>query len=253
MTKKITIYPLALALVGACQIAFGHTTIRDEATEGGRTWTAATIPHGCGSDFKPDQLPVVAQSIVFPNGADAIAANAETNEPVDLSSVMEGANDHNGGLTVLSVRVIQDHEVFEDIEPILDENDNVHGMRYTNGSLAPRFTGVIPFNVTTGSFVPESCAKKIEARIAIANYCLDKSSVDANRRADVWVGKLTALFNDPDVVSVDFWPKLTINRDLEENPLNASCGEGFDVYLEPSPEDIDANLPIPGFWPANAQ
>ncbi|MGH8552937.1 MAG: hypothetical protein ACRERS_06535, partial [Methylococcales bacterium] len=121
------------------------------------------------------------------------------------------------------------------------------GVRYTKGSLDTDLTGLLPFRATLGRFVPASCAKKVTVYIPIANYCDKGTGPD---RADIWMGKLTPVFNDPAIVSLDFWPRLVINRDPENNPLSAACGEGFDVTLEPPPELIDVILPIGGYNPS---
>lgn len=45
------------------------------------------------------------------------------------------------------------------------------------------------------------------------------------RRADIWLGRLPPLFDDPGVVSVGFWPTLSVKR---KSPLAPSLGEvGF--------------------------
>jgi hypothetical protein len=41
---------------------------------------------------------------------------------------------------------------------------------------------------------------------------------------------------------------LTVNRNLAENPLDPSCGAGFEVTATPSAQQIDRDLPIPGVW-----
>jgi hypothetical protein len=231
--------------------AFAHTTIADQGTEGKALRTSINISHGCGpsedSGKVKDPLGVVAMSVVFPNGADSFATRVDTGDPISLSGIIAGANDHNGGLVVISPRVVQDFNVFEKITPIRDVNDNVHAVHYTNGFLDPGLTGVVPIQAAAfGSFVSTSCAKKITARVAIANYCHENTGT---RRADIWIGETTSVFDDPGVVSVGFWPTLVINRDLVNNPLAPECGAGFDVTLQPSAADIDQNLMIEGFQP----
>ncbi len=231
--------------------AFAHTTIVGTATEGQTFRGSFNIPHGCGpseeSGNVKDPLGVVAMSVVFPNALDSFATRVDTSELISLAGIIAGADDHNGGLVVISPRVVQDFNVFKTIAPIRDGNDNVHGIHYTDGFLDPMLTGVIPFQSSSfGSFIPTSCAKKITARVAIANYCHKNTG---NRRADIWIGETTGVFNDPEIVSVGFWPNLVINRDLVKNPLPPECGEGFDVTLQPSAADIDQNLTIEGFQP----
>jgi hypothetical protein len=41
---------------------------------------------------------------------------------------------------------------------------------------------------------------------------------------------------------------LSVNRNLAANPLDPSCGAGFEVTVTPSAEQIDRDLPIPRVW-----
>ena len=227
-------------------LAFAHTTINDQGIEGTTVKTYINIPHGCGDATKEGNLGIEAMAVVFPNALDSEPTRDDTGEAISLSEVITGANDHNGGLVVVSPRVVQDYNVFSNITPIRDANNNIHGIYYTDGYLDPGLVGYAPFQATVGSFVPESCAKSLAVKVAIANYCTKHSGV---RRADIWIGKLTNVFTDPNIVSVDFWPQLIINRDLENNPLDPSCGEGYDASLEPSAADIDQYLLIDGYQP----
>jgi hypothetical protein len=43
---------------------------------------------------------------------------------------------------------------------------------------------------------------------------------------------------------------LIVNRNLTANPLDASCGAGFEVTVTPSAAQIDRDLPIPNVWRA---
>ncbi len=243
MKNIIACFLMAL-FAAISQGAFAHTTIADQGTAGINLYTNISIPHGCGHLTKPGIIKEVkAMSVVFPNSTDSIATVAGTGEPVLMNTVITGAI---GGRGVFSVSFIQDKDVFETTEVIVDAAGNKHGIHYMNGFLDTLLTGFLPFRATLPAFIPGSCAKKITARVGIANYCTGGTGVV---RSDVWIGKLTPLFNDPAVVSVGFWPALVINRDLVKSPLDASCGEGFDVILEPSSDDIDAILPIPGFNP----
>ena len=243
MTKKITLSSLLLALWGASSLAFAHTTIKDQATEGATLYTAAVISHGCGDGAKPN-LPVIAQSIVFPNGPSSIITRSDNpNEPVSLGDVLVGGQ-HSHGL--INPVAIQDKNVFNAIEQLTDETQVVRGIHYSDGELQVDLTGVIPFRLSGVTFVKESCATKVNVRIGIANWCHHDPGV---RRVDAWIGKTTPVFNDARVVSLNFWPTLTINRDLAVNPLPENCGEGYEVTIEPSDTTIDQYLPMSGFIP----
>jgi len=49
----------------------------------------------------------------------------------------------------------------------------------------------------------------------------------------------------PNGVGPDFWPTITVVRDLVANPLPGACGAGVALAVQPTPEDIDNRLPIP--------
>jgi hypothetical protein len=123
---------------------------------------------------------------------------------------------------------------------------NVRGFHYSDGELQLDLVGVIPFKLSGVTFKQESCATKLEVRIGIVDWCHHRAG---ERRANEWIGRTTPVFNDKNKVTVGFWPTLTINRNLTTNPLPENCGEGYGVAVEPSDEDIDQYLPIPGFIP----
>ncbi|CAL1241357.1 conserved protein of unknown function [Candidatus Methylocalor cossyra] len=166
-------------------------------------------------------------------------------------------------------------QLFANTIPIVDAKGNVRGWQGWSGPRPVRgpvllesfkkpdgtevsTTGFSPFRLSnTIQFQPTSCAKKLQIRVAVANWCLKgKSSYHRPDRADIWIGSMTSKFNDPELMpnaSVEnggsgaiFWPTLTINRDLAKNPVPSSCtSSDYDtVYIEPKPEDIDTYLPI---------
>lgn len=255
--KKLTLCSMAAVLCGAGQLANAHTGIKDQATEGKTLYTGFTIGHGCGSTDVPTQLPVIAQSAVFPNATDSVAhqlnSDGTNGATIDLSTVISGAI---GGATGLSPKGVQDHNIFRKAAAIKDSAGSIRGLELTSGNLDTDFVGVVPFKVSGLTFVQTSCAKSLKVRIAIANWCEKTNDTNDDRRVDVWIGHMTTLFNDPGVMPENFatspyWPTMTVNRDLVANPLPSSCGAGFDVAVEPSDADIDANLPVKGYWPAN--
>lgn len=242
MTKKTILFSLLLMLFGISSLAFAHTVIRDQVEAGHSSYNGFVITHGCGFADKPT-LGVVAQSVVLPNGPLAIIARADTEAAIPLGDVLVGGM-HSSG--IINPGAIQDHDVFSVNQELTDETGVVRAIHYRDGFLDPTLTGVMPFRLSGVTFVPESCAHTVRAHIAIANWCHHDAG---NRRADVWMGHTTPVFNDADVVSIDFWPTMTINRDVATNPLPETCGEGYEVIVEPSSEAIDQYLPMAGFIP----
>ena len=246
---------LGVVLCGAVSGAYAHTVIRDAAKENTSLYTAAIITHGCAGGEGETSIPVVAQSILFPNHTDSILTRLDTNQPITLAEVIDGV----ATVLPISPNGIQDKSIFERQREVADNSvlvgahsvPNVRALQYFKGRLRTDLQGAIPFSVSGVNFVKTSCVKSLKVRIAIANWCTKSQSEDEDNRVDAWIGRTTPAFDDTGVVSVGFWPTLTINRDLATNPLPAACNGGFDVAIEPSDADIDKYLPLKGYWPAS--
>jgi hypothetical protein len=257
MFKKLAAYSLVAVMFGAGSVAMAHTGVKDAGVEGKTLYTAFTIGHGCGSTANPTQLPVIAQSVVFPNAVDSQAFKidpvtfAET--PIDLTTQISGLV-AGAGLTTLAPKGVQDAALFKNMSSTVDSLGVVRGLKLTQAKLDPTMVGLVPFKVSGVKFDTTSCAKSLKVRVAVANWCQNINDPTYDRRADVWIGHMTTKFNDPEVMpegfaTAPYWPTLTINRDLVANPLPSTCGTGYDVAIQPSDADIDANLPVKGFWP----
>lgn len=261
MLKRATVFSMAAAMFGAAPAVLAHTGIKDQATEAKSLYTAATITHGCGVTHGGDTIPVIAQSMVFPNRSDAQAfrINSDGTEvPINPANYIDLGPAGRAALPiVIAPSGVQDHNVFANEVVKYDPNKNKRGFAFTNGSLQTDLTGVIPFRLSGIKFKTTSCAKSLQLRIAIANWCKTTQDTNDDFRADIWIGHMTTMFNDWGVMPYPdnpvgqgvFWPTLTVNRDLATNPLPASCDSGFDIALQPSDKDIDTNLPIQGYWP----
>ncbi len=205
-----------------------------------------SIPHGCNGRA------IKAMGIVFPNGPSTVAKRMDTGAEVPLG-------DHIKGNPIMTARPVQDHNIFRKIRrlegpvtPIVSHdstlNSDVRGFRYTKGKLDPDLAGLVPWRASYPRFKETSCIAKLQVDIAIANYFTHSKKSDD--RADVWMANLTPAFDDPTIVAEGFWPKVTVIRDLEHNPLPAACGDGFGVEVYPAAHEIDEYLPIRGYWPA---
>ena len=256
LRKQLAIIAIlaAMAFSGTAQ---AHTTVLTKNTpdeynsrnelEGTTGVNHFSLPHGC------DGNPVEAQSIVFPNGENAVAIRKDTNEPVSLS-------DNITGNAIMAPKPAKNEATFKKTETLsgpvpLFENhgENIEDTRafiFTDANnLKADDLALIPWRATFPKFNSESCAMALTVNIGIANYCTE--SRDDTGRADIWIGRLTSLFDDPNVVSVDFWPFLRVIRDLENNPMGESCGDGFEISVTPSDASMDEFLPIAGFWPSD--
>ena len=259
MLKKFIIL---IAVLAVNLSAFAHTTVvkkntptgfaeRSEIEGSSGIVNAFSISHGCAAPDSQIIKPVKSQSIVFPNGADSLSQRSDNGEFVILA-------DHIVGNAIMSAKPIQDYNVFKTIAvtegsvPAYNSHGlktrDVRAFRFRNGRLQTDLVGIIPFRASFPSFRPESCAQSLKIQIAIANYCTRSQTLD--NRADVWIGELTGKFNDADVVSVGFWPSMSVLRDLENNPLPGHCQDGFEIVVTPSSSAIDRYLPLRDYWPS---
>lgn len=270
------------ALFAATQGAFAHTGIRDVVTEGTVSWNAVKITHGCNSNENETarRLDVIAASVLFPNAADptmAVITQLDPSTGAVMGAVADLSNDIVGqlpgkGFITLGAGLVQPN-IFPNFIPVIDaktlvgaySTPLVRGFQTTNGPLpyasAPMWESIAstnqlePFVVGPVSFQPTSCALSLKVRLATANWCLKETYNNANpARMDVWIGHMTKLFKDSKVMpysaaqvasgSGEYWPTMTIQRNLTTNPLPKSCGAGYNLAIEPADADIDANLPI---------
>ena len=205
------------------------------------------IPHGCNDKT------VKAMGVVFPNGQDSVATDKSNGQEVNLIDHITGS--------AIAVHPIQDYDVFEKIrvkEGTINNVGNgqstgIRAIHYKDGKLKPDNVGIIPFDTAFPSFNANSCVGSLQVNIAIGNYCTPSKKKD--NRADIWIGHMTPLYDDPAVVvqsPLGFWPQLTVIRDTENNPLPGNCPLGG-IHLEvtPASHEIDEYLPIRGFWPNN--
>ncbi|MEO8134382.1 MAG: hypothetical protein ABI831_10430 [Betaproteobacteria bacterium] len=231
-------------LFAAGTTAFGHTTVRSQGTESVTEDNAFKIGHGCATPAG-DRRPVIAQSVVFPTLAPVLTAS-DNSAVGALSTVIE-----QGGVTGL-MSPVQDRSIFLSQQKKTDSLGNAIGFSSTYGMLDTTFVGRVPFQFAGPKFVANSCAKRLLVKIAIVDICTRGSGALAAGKLNMWIpanGSQYAIAGAAaNIDGIGAPATLTINRNLTTNPLSASCGAGIDVTVTPSAADVDANLPIPGYW-----
>jgi len=258
MLKKGRYFAI-VAILGTMIIsenAMAHTTVMSKNTpdgystrderEGTTSLNNFSIPHGCGGEA------VRAQSVVFPNGADAIAVDKATDDLVDLAVHIIG-NPIMGAKPAVNSLFDKVKKVEGPVPGFIShgyKEVDTRAFAFTKGKLEDGYLGLIPWRATFPKFRPESCATALNVHIAIANYCKKSNDEYDDDRADIWIGHPTEKFNDPDILPrAGWWPYLRVVRDLKKNPIPCG-GEGFEINVYPSDEAIDEFLPIAGYWPA---
>lgn len=254
--KKLALSSLMAALCGTSLGVLAHTTVRDQATEGTTSYNALQIGHTCavetnkvGADGNPitKQIPIIAQSVVFPT-MNPIVTRPDPNDatktiPVNLSDVISDATGLAG-----KADLVQDKNIFASQNEVYDSTGtNLIGFNATRGNLQTNLRGLVPFRFTPPTFVASDanhCAKRLLVKIAIADIC-KKTFPPKPGTANLWIPGVTTTFTHADIDGVGAPATLTINR---KNALDPACGEGYDVTVTPSSEDVDAHLPIKGYW-----
>ncbi|MFO1329701.1 MAG: hypothetical protein U1F56_20240 [Rubrivivax sp.] len=221
---------LALSLCTLCATATAHTTVQVQAAEGTTTYNNLVIGHGCAT--ASGSLPVIAQSVVFPT----------VNPRFSVTGTMAG-NPAVVSITTLAnvPQLIQNRDVFTRQAEKKNAAGQVIGFEGTEGFLSPDLHGLVPFRTAGITFPADSCATRLIVQIAIADIC------QKNGARNLWIPSVTPKYSDPTVDGIGAPANLTFNRDLAKNPLASSCGAGYTLTVTPSPEDVDANLRLPGW------
>ncbi|PTN13223.1 hypothetical protein [Nitrosomonas aestuarii] len=236
----------SVLLATASQNAFSHTRLTvnsspESSSAHGTTTTAVNVPHGCGDN------PVIGNVIFLPDTDSAIVQTSTDN--FANFETPEGATALNYIVNPPFIRLIKSRDVFDHQEFIKDPLGNPIGFWAAGGELpAHNWVGQLPFNITSVAIQPESCASKVVLVPAIANICNITSMAEINSQ-------------DPDNPNVDFWTApdvgspydapswsypatYTVERDLENNPLPESCGEGLAVRIIPSAAQLNRDMPV---------
>lgn len=203
------------------------------------------IAHGCNGTS------VIATSMLFPNGYDMVIEDQDGNM-IDQEMLFNELEVYNN--LIMGPKPVQ-VATWKDIKVLTDDtkeyynhglrNEDVRAFQYSGGKLPDYMVGMLPWRASFAAVKEGSCVKEIQIRIPIVNYC--ERNPHSPARIDAWIGRLTPLFNDPEVVSVGFWPTLTIlNTSFEAND---TCGQGIVYKVSPTDEEIDRFLPIQSFHP----
>jgi len=221
--------------------ASAHTTVQSPTVEGVREDNALRIGHGCG-----EHGAVVAQSVVFPTDRPELSASDPAVVLTDLAEVIR-----QGSLAGLA-QSIQDRSIFAVQGETVDANGNVVGFHARKGRLEPELAGRVPFQWSAPGFLPASCANRLLVKIAIADVCSAQQPILAPEKVNLWIpdngSRFAALGRAAGVEGIGGAATLIVQRNAATNPLPAECGAGFDVTVTPSAEQVDRDLPIPGYW-----
>lgn len=244
---KIAYFTLTAGMLAAGQSALAHNSFTTSvAVEGTRVYNNMVIGKGCGHE--DPKAPVIATSMVFPDGTDSIVKiNGEVQQGAKVGDYIDWGE---------KISHIPSKDVFQKQAVNFGRGglagNNVVGSHSWKGKLPGNgAVGLVPFRVNTGFIVGDSCAKSVTFRVAAADICKSvKESQLSEDNVNLWVPAVGSKFDgDPTTHAYDGAVQYVVTRDLDANPLPDGCGEGVDVVVEPSAAQVNNDLPIPRVWP----
>jgi len=228
----------ALAHIGiARENVFAVGDAPREYKEGSSASLDIQLPHDCKNE-NDEHFPTTDVVVIFPNSENLSADFMTT----DRDGGTHGANAMMGIKARVSanwkvVKVVKGeggsyycHGVkTEGIRAIKWLRGNVDNDHYDNLETKTKFPKI----------APESCVASLKIQIPSIQYCKKGYAI-------AWLGtsnsELFPLLDPPNPkvrLTEDFTASFKVVRDLENNPLPASCGEGTEELVRPSDEDID--------------
>lgn len=224
----------AMLLLSTSQLVLAHPGLKyDPAVSQEAVYS---IEHGCGGNS------VIGTIIVLPNVNESPIVKIDGEETDELlENLLVSSN--------AAMKLVIDKRVFDIQQPIRDELGNVIGF-WTGGGTAvpPDAAALLPFRPNvTAEFIEESCVSKVTYRVTAIDVCNLTTWADGVNAQDysLWVPAVGSDFDgEPDGHAYDFTRNITVMRDLEENPLPANCGEGQEIIVSPSAEQLNRDLRI---------
>lgn len=162
---------------------------------------------------------------------------------------------HTGQLTDFltnygnNAQLFFDRSVFDFMDEKSDATGNVTGFWAGGGPGVPgNFNVATAFRLTAASIEPTSCAASVRVFISIADICrittADQIGGDDDLNAKLWTHNNLGTPFDRAGETDNGPAPFTITRDLTNNPLPASCGDGVAVEVRSSAAQINRDMPI---------
>lgn len=216
-------------------LAVAHTTLETGSmSEGIRVVNNVQIGHACGAGTS-----VLGSSVVFPDGVDStiLAGGAPYDGPLSDFVTNWGPN----------IQPLVSRAVFNNVDEKQGSNGNVVGFWAGGGPGIPdHMVGYVPFRVNATNINPQSCAVSVRFLVNIVDVCAITSAAQLHDPgvAEFWTHNDLGTIYDRQSTSDDGVARLTITRNLEDNPLPPNCGAGFTVDVEATKEQLERDMPI---------
>lgn len=223
----------AVLILGVSQSAFSHTRLEiPTVAENLRVTNNVVISHGCGEGTN-----VIASSVVFPDGVDSIVKVNGT----QTADTIDAYVSNYGNL----YQKILNHSVFNAENEKFDANGNTVGFWVKAGKMPDSYTSYLPFRAGALAIEPTSCAVSVKVAVSIADLCkITNVAGFAEGILNLWTPAVGSDYDGPGLHGFNSPATLTVNRDLVNNPLDASCGAGLAVELIPSAAQLNRDMPI---------
>ncbi|MGR8951855.1 MAG: hypothetical protein ACU83V_05525 [Gammaproteobacteria bacterium] len=264
---KTALFTLAAGALAASQGVSAHTSFTTGSTvEGsGAVYTSAVIGGGCPEVLDDDghavgskNRPVIASSMVFPDGIDSLIYVIHDGEKFTRGVTTPLANAKVADYISWSgIRHIMSGDAFKKTAPKRDRNGkNVVASYSWKGKIPGNdYNVLVPLRVNNATLVHDkqgACVKQVTFRPAIAHIC---KITDQSKMNDGTVRRWTPAVPNSQFSAnssshdYDGATTFVVKRDLDKYPLDAACGNGDEVIIEPSAAQINNDLPIPRVWP----
>ncbi|MDD5461378.1 MAG: hypothetical protein PHG00_07060 [Methylococcales bacterium] len=258
--KKLAMCSLSTAaMVTASQGVFAHTRLQvPTILEGARVYNNEVIGHGCHNEVANNtSTPVMGTSVVFPDATATV-----TSKPAGSASSVAGTpagnvTDYLAGAGEGYSKKVYSKDLFSDEGQKSNSLGNVVGYWTGGGSLPGiNYAGLIPFKTDAITIKPESCANTVTFVVAIADVCtLTNASGFSDETVNLWTPAVGSNFDGPGLHAYNSPATLKVVRNITgtpatlttaavaANPLPASCGEGLDITVTPTAEQINRDMP----------
>ena len=252
--RGLVLCSAATALCATTPGAFAHTRFQKpeikESPPGQEfhsTYNNEVIAHGCEDDKGGLSTPVIATSVVFPDGVDSIVSNLNDSNRTPINMTVDDILQNYGNI----VSAIQSDDVFNKEKLVEKETDlgNVIGFsqfgKKKDGNILPgTIRGLVPFTTSVILFNPDACVQSVTFETFIADVCeRTKISEFSDKTVNLWAPAVGSDYDGaPDAHGYNSPAPLKVVR--TNTPLPAGCTNPIDVRITPSAAQINRDAPI---------
>lgn len=203
-----------------------------EYVEGSSATLALNLSHDCRGNATTDV------TVIFPNGEGLSPADFYTkdrNETLYGANALMGIKAKNNALWE-AVYVTKDA-----ISPYYKygiKDTDTRAIQWLGGYIDNNHYDRLEFSATFPSIKEDSCVKSLKVELPTIQFCENNTLI-------AWIGSLDTSFavSDDNRIEEFYEPSINIVRH-KNNPLPEACGEGENVVIKPSIDEMNQYLPI---------